>query len=624
MIKERTQTLLTKASTISPGENIKVLKYSPGLIDELGAFVEQGIVFESVIVDATSFGFLFPTETLLDAFRFTRRITEPNGALLFITNQKAIAIQGDSVIGQPTFRLFENHSQLFDYLPMIAKAVRDLLGYSAEQIQGSADMTTEVLMTVVPVLTNQGIRLKGEIEAYSPRNAVLAAIDNFTSINAINESFSAQGRMSSEELLEHLKALEAEQAIYPVFPKVPMLVNCLRERVPFSLPDYLVAAQLVTRDELEGLLLEMRNNPNQEPITLGPLALKKGYINSRQLEITLQDQSFYGQDAEKEQLKMLKSSSEEAHVQSLLGHLASVDPSNLLQNLAQNRENGVLSVEYKDLQFRGLFEAGKLTHAKVGKIFGDQAVIEFASIWRAGIFVFMKRTPPVDLAKEQCRLTKQLDKLLLDAALATDNMDTHAKMLPNGLESILEKQEDVQGLFAARDFEDPQEKVKLSEVTIELMERLWQTLDGLSPLTAVIKRLADVPAYKVTRAAALLLHYQLVTVPQFGLQAPLEKFNQLVHKVSERLGVQRTNAFVRLGMRDSVGYSVKARMFVIGSGGEIGVNIAAARDTGTSLSSAIKDIENWQVKFIEYIGQELDNDTLVSIIREVHESSATT
>jgi len=622
MIEERTQNPANETIAARSFENIISLKYGPDLVDELASFAQQGIIFEAVLIDATKYGFLFTTEELLDSIRLTKRIVESHSALVFVTTEKAVSIQGDSLLGNPTVRLFENHSELFDYFPALVRPIRQLLGQSLDYKEESTDMASEVLMSIVPVLTSKGIRMKGEIDHHSRRNVLLAAIDNFTSINTINERFSEQGRMSSDELLKELKSLEADKAIFPVFAKVPMLVNCLRNRTPITLPDYMVESHLVSQNELEQLLLEMRSNPNQEPITLGPLALKKGLINSRQLEVMLQDQAFYGHDVEKEQFNTLKSSSEEAQVQSLLGHLSSVDPSNLLQNLSQNRENGVLSVECKDLQFRALFETGKLTHAKVSKIFGDEAVIEFTSNWRDGTFVFMKRTPPVDLAKDACKITKLLDKLLLDAALAKDKMDAELRILTKGMESILEKQDDLQGLFQTREFEDPYDKVKLSEDNVSLMERLWLALDGLSTLGAVIKRMGDVPAYKGTRAAVVLLHHQLVTLPQFDLHTPLEKFNQMVRKVAEKLGVQRTSAFVRLGMRDSVGFSVKARMFIMGSAGEVGINMAAAREAGTSLSATIKDIENWQIKFIEYVGQELGSDTLVSIIEEIHQPGA--
>jgi outer membrane biogenesis lipoprotein LolB len=46
--------------------------------------------------------------------------------------------------------------------------------------------------------------------------------------------------------------------------------------------------------------------------------------------------------------------------------------------------------------------------------------------------------------------------------------------------------------------------------------------------------------------------------------------------------------------------------------------MAAARTAGTSLSVVLQDLEDWQVKYIEYATQELDRKVLLGIIKEVH------
>jgi hypothetical protein len=619
MVAERIEQPNLGAPPPSHQENIVVLKYGPDVISELGQLSESKRLFDAVIIDAIDYGFLFTAETMIDAARLAKHMLQLQGALIFLKADKAVGFVRQSLMGDLFFLGFESYAELFDYSPTLASHVQVALGKSNDVLDESTDLAQQVLLSTVPVLTDAGIKLKGAIDASNRRNAVLAAIDNFTPVSTIAQRFIEKGRMTQTELLQELKGLETAKAIFPIFPKVPFLVNCFRNRAAFSLSDYLVAARLVNRADVDQMQAEMRNTLTDERFTLGPLALKKGFINARQLEITMQDQAFYGQAAERNQLKLVKSTGEEAQVQSLLGHLGTVDPSNLLQNLAQNRESGVLSVEYKDMQFRAMFETGKLTHAKVSKIVGNQAVIEFASSWRAGIFVFMKRTPPADLAKDNCKLTKMLDKLLLDAALATDNMDVALKKLPKALDTVLEKNEDSENLLERGDFEDPQEKYKLDAAEVEIMKRLWNDLDGLATLGNTIKRLQDVPTHKGTRAADLLRHYGLVSLPEMGVHAPLAKFNQMCRKVADKIGVERSIAFLRLSMRDTVGYSVRARMFALGSSGEVGIDMAAARNTGASLSLVIKDVENWQVKYIEYVSQEIDSEILLSIIHEIHQ-----
>jgi hypothetical protein len=282
----------------------------------------------------------------------------------------------------------------------------------------------------------------------------------------------------------------------------------------------------------------------------------------------------------------------------------------------------VLSVEYKDLQFRALFDLGKLTHAKVGKVGGHQAVIEFASSWKEGIFVFIQRTPPPDLAKESCKITKPLEKLLLDAALAQDNSGVVLKKLPRGIDSILEKVEDDSGLLQSGELEDPlEEGQKLTPVEVAIAQKVWQAMDGLTTLAAAIRYMGDVTTTEATRAVDILLHYGLVEIPNETLNGPLGKFQQLVSAVSATIGSDLSNAFLRLALRDSIGYSGRARVFALGSAGEVGVDMAAARSAQTSRTVMINDLENWQVKYIEYAGQEIDQQTLLSMIREIHKTS---
>jgi hypothetical protein len=71
-------------------------------------------------------------------------------------------------------------------------------------------------------------------------------------------------------------------------------------------------------------------------------------------------------------------------------------------------------------------------------------------------------------------------------------------------------------------------------------------------------------------------------------------------------------------MRDTIGYSGRARCFILSRSGDVGVDMAASRSAGTSLSVVLQDLEDWQVKYIEYVGQEVDRSTLLTIIREVH------
>jgi hypothetical protein len=599
-------------------DNVVVLKWNTDLILELDALVEKRRLFEAVLVDCSEFGFFFPAELLVDGCRQINHFLELSGALIFLTEDKALAVVRETLMGSLSFHVFNSHAELFDYSPPLARQVKNVLSGVPEQSEENTDLSRQVMMSSVPVLTANGIKMKGAISTVSRNNCVLAAVDNYTPIGTISQRLTSQSKLSHDEFLHELKELEKSKAIYPVMSKIPFLVSCFRQQTPFSLKEYLCAAKLVTEDQIDSMNFEIQNMPVKDRLTLGPFAVKKGFLSARQLEIAMQDQAFYGQSGESNRVKLVKNTSEETQVQSLVGHLGTTDPSNLLQNLATNRETGVLSVEYRDMHFRALFELGKLTHGKVGKVQGNKAIAEFASAWKDGIFVFIHRTPPVDLIKEECKVTKQLDKLLLDAALGKDNTDVVLNKLPKALHSMLEKIPDEEGLLDCGELVDPAEETPLTEAEVDLMKRIHGTLDGLTTLNAVLRDLGTVTTAELARAVGLLLHYELAEVPAVDISVPLLKFKLLTKCVAEKINAERSTAYLRLSLRDGIGFSQRARVFALTPTGDVGIDMAAARQAQTSLTNVIQDLENWQIKYIEYVSQDIAREDLLELIQKIH------
>jgi hypothetical protein len=601
-------------------DTVIVLPFGANFLDELSGLAQTKRLYDVVIVDAAPSGFLFQTEVLLEAGRQARKLLAVQGALVFVTTDKAVALVRESLMGGISLHVFDRHAELYDYSPSLAAHVLAAMGKDTGAIEQSTDLAEQVLMSAIPVLTPFGIKLKAGMESSRRRNLILSAVDNYTPLSAIAQRLASQHGLGLEEVKEELRSLEQVRAIYPLFAKVPFLVHCFRNQIPFKLRDYLVASRLVTQDQLDEMVFEQQNTRERERLSLGPMAVAKGYLSTRQLEIAHQDQSFYGQGGEAEKVKLLSAGAgEQARVQSLVGHLGTTDPSGLLQSLANNRESGVLSVEYQDMQFRALYDQGKITHAKLGRVKGDIAIVEFASTWREGIFVFIQRQPPADLSESTCKVGKPLDKLLLDAALAADNIEVVAKKLPKGLKTPLEKLEDTNNLWRSGRLVDPKEQIPLRDEDIAIMYRLWGALDGLTPITMTIKGLADVTTLSAVTAVDRLLAYNLVCIPATDISGPLAKFQQIAKDVGDRIGQERNIALLRLSLQAAQGYSVRARMFTLGPAGEIGIDFAAARSAGASLSAILKDLEDWQVKYIEYVSQELDKNVLRDIVFKVHQ-----
>lgn len=597
-------------------ENVISLSYGPELLDELSGLSQSKRLFDVVIVDCTHVGFFFTAETIIEAAALAKNVLEVQGAMVFVKSDKAIAVVKESVVGLLTFHVFETLAQVYDYSPSLARQIQLCLGAKTDIGEETSDLSEQVLMSSVPVLTSFGIKLKSGMESSRRRNVVLSAIDNYTPISTISHKLCS--RLPLDEIEDELHALEESGAIFPVFPKIPFLVYCFRNKLPFKLKDYLLESRLITQDQLDNLFFALQNNKGSERLSLGALCVSKGLISSRQLEIALQDQAFYGQGGEQEKVKVLVDQDQDSKVHSLVGHLGTTEPAGVLQSLANNRESGVLSVEHKDLQFRAVFEQGKLAKAKQGKLVGNKAVVEFVSTWKEGIFVFLERQPPADLAAEECNVTRPVDKLLLDSALASDNIETLWKKLPKGCDTTLEKVEDTTNLFLSGNMVDPQERTPLTADDISTMHSLWNSFDGLASITQTIKKAATITTAQAAAAITRLLAYNLVKVPVVDLAPPLEKFQAIVVNVSNRIGIDRSNALLRLSLQASQGYSAKARMFQIGTSGEVGVDLALARTAGLSLSEVVKQLENWQVSYIEYVSQEMDKNVLREIVTMVY------
>lgn len=611
--------VITEQLGPTSSDNIIILKYSPDLMDELYGLSQGNHLFEAVVIDATLTGFLFPAELLIEGSRLVDSLVEVRGALIFLRTDSAAALVKESVTSPPSFRVFNSYTQLFDFSPSLTKYIRSTLGKTAGFQEESSDLTEQILNSAIPVLTDQGMEEKVSISTGSNENHVIAMIDNYSPIASL--ALRSNGRLSEDQVLEVLKELERRHTIFPLFPKIPFLANCFKNQRSFTLEDYLTGCKILPQSAIDELTLELTGTNMKERMSLGALAVKRGILNHRQLEVALQDQAFYGQQKAGTRRKVTAAATDEHRVQSLVGHLGSTDPMSLLQNMATNRETGVLSVENRDMQFRCHFEQGKPMHARIGKLHGNEAVVEFASAWTQGIFVFIKRKPSEDLTKDTCKVSKALEKCLLDAALAQDNTDVVWKKLPKGPESVLEKNEDKKALLEGEPLKDPKEKTPLSQKHMNIVKNVYNALDGLTPIVRVIRNIGDVTTADVAYALDVLLENHMATVPEGDITGPMEKFQRLVLGIHQHIGGERNSAFLRLSLRDTLGYTGRARVFILSPKGEVGINMAAARQAGTSLSMVVSDLENWQVKYIEYVSQDLDRAALLSIIREVHEKS---
>ena len=279
MAVESTEVKVNNKERAGSQQNIIVLKYGPDVIAEITSLSKGKRLYSAILVDATTCGYLFPAETLIEAGQLAEKLLEVQGAIIFLTTQKATAIVRESLLGMMSFHSFDNHSELFDYSPTLTKYIQTALGKDSSFTEESTDLSHQVLMSTVPVLTASGLDFKLGMATHHRRNMLLAAVDNYTPVVTLLGKMVSQSRLTEKEFFERLKELEQEKVIFPVFQKIQFLVNCFKNRTAFTLKEYLLSSELVNTAQLNDLMMELNSTPVKRRLSLGALAVRKGLIN---------------------------------------------------------------------------------------------------------------------------------------------------------------------------------------------------------------------------------------------------------------------------------------------------------------------------------------------------------
>ncbi len=202
-------------------------------------------------------------------------------------------------------------------------------------------------------------------------------------------------------------------------------------------------------------------------------------------------------------------------VAALGGELGVFDPSALLQSLVSARKSGVLTVVGKDgRQLWLLFENGKPSQAKLGNISGDNAIVEFIATFEEGTFHFQEtlankatfdKMLPLNSANV---LKRSLDRTLIDAALAQDNLVMAKRTLPNLttiFHPVVGKELEQNWQVMMQHPEAPVEE----EATV--MQQIWRKADGKKTLQAIFTEMDNTPLPYLWRAAALLCQNRILS-----------------------------------------------------------------------------------------------------------------
>ena len=248
---------------------------------------------------------------------------------------------------------------------------------------------------------------------------------------------------------------------------------------------------------------------------------------------------------------------------SMIGSLGAIDTAGLLQSFSTAKKTGLLTVENRDKVLIVAFETGKPTHARMNRLKGYEAIVEFLVSWSEGIFVFRDKGVSQEF-DDQCALSNSLDKLLLDAALCQDQVNHIFANLPGGRNTILERVwnfEQLWSILQSRPLKYVDETL-VTESDKKAIVELVNFIDGLSTLDEVIRSYDVWSGHMVVKSVALLLEHKLVNVQQASLFRPITIFQRITRELQRQLGREDNKALLQASLHYVHGESAARRFHI--------------------------------------------------------------
>ena len=595
----------------APSLSFLTYSYRETLFAEFERLVEASKQFDGLIIDLMQTGFSVPLDELVKFSLYAKRLLKPQGVLLFVKADGAITLTKDDPGGGLTFNVYDSPFGIFARHPMLADYVcATVSGIDRRRLRGGGStLANHILYTSTPVLTDVGRKAKEGFNLPAPQSWVLQMIDDYSSVAAISRPLEERHHLPADETLRMLQELEAEDIIFPVFSRIQFLSNCYHNRKPFRLGRYMVAAGILSESQLQELLERQEEEGwgKGQKTFLGLLAVRLGFLNTRELEVLLDDQYLYGGYHKKADSEGQAGRNVETMRDSMIGSLGAIDAHGLLQSLSTAQKTGLLTVENRDKALVVSFTNGKPIAAKMNRLRGLEAITEFVTQWTEGIFVFRDKGTSQEL-DETCELKRSLDKLLLDSALYKDQVNQILAQLPTGRNTILERVWNFETLWNKLSTK-PLKYLDESPVTDrdkQAIQQLANLIDGLSTLDEVIKSFDLWPGYAIIKSVHLLIEQRLVNVQQASLFRPLSVFQRIVSELQKTIGRDDNKALLQASLHYVHGDSPAASRFHIDHEGRVSVNLAQVKTSGTPVSAVLLELRRWMEAYLAYCRRQID------------------
>jgi hypothetical protein len=603
--------------------------YRENLFAEFDRLAELGKTFDGLIIDLMQTGFSLPLDDLVKFSLYAKRLLKPQGVLLFVKADGAITLTKDDPGGGLNFNVYDSPFGIFARHPMLADYVcATVAGIDRRRLHGGGStLANHILFDSTPVLTPEGKRIKDAGSLPTPQRFAIQEIDDYSSVELITRELESRHHLPSDETLRILQELESASLIFPIFSRVQFLANCYHNRKAFRLGRYMVAAGVVTEAQLQDLLEKQQEDGwgKSQKTPLGTLAVRAGYLNTRELEVLLDDQYLYGgyhrvnEDESHGAVRTLKS---DTMRDSMIGSLGAIDSGGLLQSFSSGKKTGLLTVENRDRALIVAFNVGKPTHARMNRLKGVNSIIEFLVSWNEGVFVFRDKGTSREL-DDQCALTESLDRLLLDAAHQQDQVNQILSYLPGGRNTILERVWNFETLWN-----------KLSSKTLRYIDdgvvsdadkaaivELANLIDGLSTLDEVIKSFDQWPSHMIIKSVHLLLDNKLINIQQASLFRPLSIFQRIVTEVQKTVGVEENKKLLLASLRYVHGDALVSNRFNIDQEGRVSVNLSQVKTAGVPVSAVLLELKRWMEVYLAFCRRQIDPRVIDGVVMRASTAS---
>lgn len=599
--------------------------YRENLFAQLDRLVEAGKSVDGLIIDLMQTGFSIPLDALAKFSQYAKRLLKPSGVLLFVKADGAITLSKDDTSGALTLNVYDSPFGIFARHPLLADYVcATVSGIDRRRLRGGGStLATHILYNSIPVARQEGKDVKSDFTLPAPQNWVLQLVDDYSSVESIVRTLEARNQLPADETLRILQEMESQRFIYPIFARVQFLSNCYHNRKRFRLGRYMVAAGILNESQLQELLEKQEEEGwgKQQKTYLGLLAIRQGFLSTRELEVLLDDQYLYGgynADRNKDTAAKERAINSDSMRDSMIGSLGAIDTAGLLQSLSTAKKTGLLTVENRDKSCSVSFALGRPTHAKMNRLVGIEAMTEFLVDWSEGIFVFKDKATSNEL-DETCVLTPSLDKILLDSALYQDQVNQILGTLPSGKNTILERVWNFETLWQ-KTFEKKvtylDESVPTDKDKTNILE-LVQLIDGLSTIDEVITSYESWPGHMIMKAIQLLIDNKLVTVQQASLFRPLTVFQKITAEIQDVIGRDDNRSILEASLHYVHGDSPASNRFHIDHEGRVSVNLSQVKRSGAPVSAVLLELRRWMEAYLAYCRRQSDPTVIDEIVTRI-------